>query len=296
MDQLRARLAARLDRLAAAQPDLAAAITLQRTLLSRQIDLIEVIRTGGLPGISMPAGYVAAKLKRGIPVFHGEPIPLPGTLLALAAREFCDHLARGGAADAATALARAMDARAVDPGVLVSACFGRDQHRVRSMTARESVSPDLAWLVAELAVAPFAHLLEARALPAGNDAIASAVRAWDRGFCPACGSWPAVVEAVEGRHGLRCSFCAAAWSLSAYRCVYCGNDDESFITAAPDPEQPGRRVQACGTCGGYIKVLETSEPTTFPLVAIDDLASMDLDMVAIERKYMRPPLPDITRR
>jgi hypothetical protein len=42
-------------------------------------------------------------------------------------------------------------------------------------------------------------------------------------------------------------------------------------------------------------VVELPEPSTFPLVAIDDLASMDLDMVAIEKKYMRPALPEITR-
>ena len=295
MDQLRTALAGRLDRLAAERPDLGAAIALQRTLLSRQIDLLDVLRTGGVPGLSLPAGYVAAKLKRGIPVFHAEPIPLPGTLLEKAAREFCDRLAAGGAAEAASGVARAMDARTLDPAALISACFGRDQRRVRSMAARESVSPDLAWLVAELAVAPFAHLLHVRALPAGHEGIAAAMRGWDRGFCPACGSWPAVVEAIGGRHALRCSFCAAAWALAAYRCVYCGNDGETFLTAAPDPEQPGRRLQACGACGGYVKVLEAGEPAPFPLVAIDDLASMDLDMAAIEKKYMRPALPEISR-
>jgi hypothetical protein len=43
-------------------------------------------------------------------------------------------------------------------------------------------------------------------------------------------------------------------------------------------------------------VLETGTPAEFPLVAIEDLASMDLDMVAMERKYLRPPLPEIRRR
>lgn len=295
MDQLRARLSGRLDRLAAGRPDLAPAVALQRGLLSRQIDLLEVIREGGLPGLTMPTGYLTTKLRRGIPVLHGEPTPLPGALLELAAREFCDTLAAGGAGEAAAAVARALHGRTLDAGALVSACFGRDQRRVRFMAARESVSPDIAWLIAELAGAPFAHLLQSRVLGLAGDPVGFAVRTWDRGFCPACGSWPAIVEAVDGRHVLRCSFCAAGWELSVYRCVYCGNDDDTFITAAPDPEQPGRRLQACGRCGGYIKVLELAEPSVFPLVAVDDLASMDLDMIAIEKKYVRPPLPDISR-
>ena len=296
MPQLRNRLDRRLDDLAISRPDLDRALTLQRILLSRQIDLLELIRSGGLPSLALPAGYIATKLKRGIPVLHGEPIPLPAHVFALSAREFCEHLAQGGAGEAATAVGRALDSRALDPATLLSACFGRDQRRVRFIASQAGVSPDLAWLVAEMALAPFAYLLEQRALPSDNAAIAQAIAAWDRGFCPACGSWPAVTEAMGGAHRLRCSFCAATWRLSSYRCQYCGNEKDSFVTAAPDPEQPARRVQLCGECGGYAKVLEVSEPIEFPLIAIEDLASMDLDMIAIERKYLKPVLPEIRRQ
>jgi formate dehydrogenase maturation protein FdhE len=189
-----------------------------------------------------------------------------------------------------------MDDHRIDVGVLLSACFGRDQRRIRLMAAQQNVSADLAWLVAELALAPFAYLLQCRALPLDHEAIAALARAWDRGFCLACGSWPAIVEASGGANLLRCSFCAATWQLSSYRCIYCGNGGESFITAAPDPEHAGRRLQLCGECGGYIKVLEVDAAAEFPLVAVEDLASMDLDLVAIERKYVRPPLPEIRRR
>jgi FdhE protein len=295
MPQLREQLDRRLDELSSARPDLDPALTLQRKLLSRQIDLLEVIRSGGLPGLALPPGYAAAKLKRGIPVLHGEPIPLPVHVFALSAREFCEHLARGGAGEAAAAVGRVLDSRALDPSGLLSACFGRDQRRVRFMASHAGVSPDLAWLVAEMALAPFAYLLERRALPSGHAVIDAAVAAWDRGFCPACGSWPAVTEARAGAHLLRCSFCAAGWKLSSYRCQYCGNDRESFVTAAPDPEHTARRLQLCGECGGYAKVLDVDAPTEFPLIAIEDLASMDLDMIAIERRYVKPPLPEIKK-
>jgi FdhE protein len=295
MPQLRDRLDRRLGELSSSRPDLDRALDLQHTLLSRQIDLLEVIRTGGLPGLALPPRYVSAKLQRGIPVLHGEPVPLPAHIFALSAREFSEHLAKGGAGEVAAAVGRALDGRALDAAALLSACFGRDQRRVRFMASQAGVSPDLAWLVAELALAPFAYLLQGRALPTDHPVIAAAVSAWDRGFCPACGSWPAVIEAANGVHRLRCSFCAACWQLSSYRCVYCGNDRESFVTAAPDPEQPGRRVQLCGDCGGYAKVLDVTEPIEFPLIAVEDLASMDLDMLAIERKYLKPPLPEIRR-
>jgi FdhE protein len=285
MDQLRASLDRRLAALAASRPDLDRAIELQRILLTRQIDLLDLFRQGGVPGVSLPPGYLIAKLTQGVPALHGEPIPLPSRVLALSTREFCELLARGGAGEAAAAIGRAIDSHTLDANALVSACLGRDQRRVRFMAAQHELSPDLAWLVAELALAPFVHLLQRRVV----------VGHWDRGFCPVCGSWPAIVEAIAGGHSLRCSFCAAAWPLSSYRCLYCSNEADTFVTAAPDPELPGRRVQLCGACGGYVKVLETTAAAPFPLVAIEDLASMDLDMVAIERKYMRPALKNVVR-
>lgn len=296
MDQLRAALHRRLDELAAARPDLGRAVALQRTLLGRQLDLLELIRAGGVPAVALPARYLAAKLARGVPALHGEPIPLPSRVLEMSAREFCAHLAEEGAGEAAAALGRALETRALDPATLISACFGRDQRRVRSIAARQRVSADLAWLVAELAVAPFAHLLQGIALAPGNPAIADALRQWDRGYCPACGSWPAIVETTSGSHVLRCSFCAAGWELSSYRCLYCGNDDETFVTGAPDPDRTDRTVQMCGACGGYVKAIQAGVSVEFPLVAIEDLASMDLDAIAIERKYMRPPLVEIGAR
>jgi FdhE protein len=282
----------RLAHLGSTRPDLERALELQRTLLGRQIEMLEIFRQGGMPNVAIPERYLAAKLRRSIPALHGEPIPLPAKLLELSTREYCGHLATGGAGEAAAAVGRALDARALDGAALISASFGRDQRRVRFMAAQHQLSPDLTWLVAELAVAPFAYLLQCQVLRAAPETLGS----WDRGYCPACGSWPAVAEVVGGRQSLRCSFCAAAWQTASYCCIYCSNDGDTFVTAAPDPEQAGRRLQMCNACGGYLKALELTEPTEFPLVAVEDLASMDLDMIAIERKYMRPALPEIKRR
>jgi FdhE protein len=297
-DELKQLVDTQLHQVAAARPDLAGAVELQRVLLGREIELLDVISTGGLPGLSLPPGYLAAKLRRGIPVLHGEPIPLPARLLKLSAREFCDRLAEGGVGEAAMAVARVLDSRALDGDALLSGCFGRDQRRVRFMALQQSVSPDIAWLVAELALAPFAYLLQTQVLPRPGDetgAVNLALAGWDRGFCPACGSWPALAEAGTGGHQLRCSFCAARWALASYRCVYCANRSRTFVTAAPDLQVPGRRLQLCGACGGYVKVLEVPAPAQFPLLSIEDLASMDLDLIALERKYLKPPLAEIKK-
>jgi FdhE protein len=72
--------------------------------------------------------------------------------------------------------------------------------------------------------------------------------------------------------------------------VYCEENGEPFITAAPDEERKDRRVEVCGACSGYFKTVDVRGLSPFPLLAIADLETMDLDVAAMERGYGRPPL------
>jgi len=150
----------------------------------------------------------------------------------------------------------------------------------------------------------------------GDPELAAASARWDHGYCPWCGSWPAFIENTvmtgggepagsgEGvsRHGaLRCSYCAAAWELTTTRCVYCATADERFIVAggaapavdADKVDQPCRRVELCGACGAYTKLITSASLTPFPLLAIEDLATLELDEGAMARGYRRPDLFDL---
>jgi len=79
----------------AARPDLAPALDLQRTLLTLVVDLEHALDAGGLPRLSLPAKYLAAKLARGVPIFCGEPIPLPVPVLTPVLQQYCEALAVG---------------------------------------------------------------------------------------------------------------------------------------------------------------------------------------------------------
>jgi FdhE protein len=101
---------------------------------------------------------------------------------------------------------------------------------------------------------------------------------------------------VASHRVLRCSFCALAWELDHYSCIYCGEEGEGFVTAAPDEERKDRRVEICKTCGGYLKTVDAPALSPFPLLAIADLETMDLDVAAMEQRYSRPPMKDFTAR
>jgi len=283
--------------IAAARPDLAPALALQRALLTLVVDLAAVIDAGRLPRLSLPPKYLAAKLARGVPMLAGEPVPVPVRVLLPTLGQLCDALAIGGAGDAATHIREAIDGGNIEPASLLTASLTRNQAAVRTGAVHRGLAPDLVWLVAELAVSPFVHALQRALLGnAVGDELRAALDGWHHGHCPACGSWPAVAEVVAGHRTLRCSFCASAWELPSYACIYCGEKGEKFVTAAPNADRPDRRIEVCSACGGYLKTIDLPELSPFPLLSISDIETTDLDVSAMEHGYGRPALKDFTKR
>jgi FdhE protein len=289
--ELLAASTARWSALRDARPDLAPAVDLQQRLLRIVVDTAEAISASPLPRLSLPPKYLAAKLGRGVPVFAGEPIPVPLGLLRESLLKLCDALAGGGAGESAVHIRDAIVSGSMEPGSLLTASLGRDQNAIRTGAVHRGLAPDLVWLIGELATTPFAHALQRAILNHRQDAVfASACSAWNAGYCLACGSWPALAECADSHRVLRCSFCAAGWELDTYSCIYCGESGEPFVTAAPDEERKDRRLEICGACHAYLKTIDLPALSPFPLVAIADMETMDLDLAAMEHGYGRPPL------
>jgi len=286
-DELRAISTNRWDELRAARPDLAPAVDLQQRLLSIVVSAATALQ-GKLPRLSLPPKYLAAKLARGVPILAGEPIPVPLHVLKSTFLTLCDALAAGGAGDAALHIKQSVESGQMEAGSLLTASLSRNQDAIRTGAVHRGLAPDLVWLLAELAASPFAHTLQTTLLPADAD--------WNYGYCAACGSWPAMMEVVDGHRILRCSFCASAWERNEYSCTYCSNSSETFVTAAPDQERIQRRLELCGACQGYLKTVDVASLSPFPLLAIYDMETMDLDLAAMEHGYSRPPLREFSRR
>jgi hypothetical protein len=296
LDNLWQVASARWAEIGAKSPDLASPVALQQRLVHLTLEVSSRLDAVQLP--EPPASLILDKWRRGQPAFSNELLPIP-PFLGDFLPAFCTALAEGGAGDSALHIRDALTSGGIDAGSLLSVSLARNQKAIRTSALHMGFSPDLVWLVGELGSAPLAHLLQSRLLArAEADGVGPVLRAWQHGYCPCCGSWPVFIELYEHTRALRCSFCAASYpgpsgpagERLSRQCIYCGNSGEHFFVAAPDVAQPNRRVELCGACGSYTKAIEVSAPTPFPLLAIEDLATTDLDVGAMSREYRRPSL------
>ena len=278
------------------RPDLGRALNLQQRLVGRQLDLLAVLgpSIAGLPTASEVG--VLHSLADGFPVLRGGIGPLPVDLLRPVMVELSHDVATISGYVAASRVGEAIASGTVDGAALLAYVYQRDQQAVRQMASEHHLVVDLLWLVGDLVVAPVVYLEQVAALREGSpdSPVREALERWDQGYCPACGSWPALAEFFYGERLLRCAFCAATWRAVGEWCVYCGSRDaEQHRTVVPDRTRPGRRLELCKSCGGFLKTLDVELVTPFPLVAIEDLGSSDLDQAALHHGFKRLPLPTL---
>jgi formate dehydrogenase maturation protein FdhE len=65
-----------------------------------------------------------------------------------------------------------------------------------------------------------------------------------------------------------------------------GHEARAALVSEQDGE--ARKVEICSSCRGYLKSVSTLRPWAGDEVSLADLATVDLDLVALERDYERP--------
>ena len=292
------RAEARWTEIGASQPDLAPAIALQRLLVTRTIQTVDRLDGADPPVVSLEPEQAADKLRAGSPALRGEPVALPVAMLSPLVLRACDDLAAGGAGDVARRVRGCLDEGRIDVGSLLIASFDRNQSAIRVKAVHEGIAPDVLWLAAELAVGPAAYVAQRTLFaPAGagtHPAITGALAEWPHGYCPACGSWPAFGEDPNRSRQLRCSFCGVGWRRRDPGCTYCGGAPGHLTSLTTQPDA-ALRAELCSGCGAYLKWLDLPEPTPFELLPVEDLASTPLDVLAVQKGFGRPSLPELGR-
>ncbi|MEW6719931.1 MAG: formate dehydrogenase accessory protein FdhE [Thermodesulfobacteriota bacterium] len=115
---------------------------------------------------------------------------------------------------------------------------------------------------------------------------------WHRGYCPVCGSLPAlIVLKGEGERKGYCSWCSAAWSIDRLQCPYCDNRDHETLGYLQAEEEPQYRVQYCRLCKHYFKTIDTRESAESLYLPLEEWTTLHLDLLARQSGWDAPPSP-----
>jgi FdhE protein len=97
------------------------------------------------------------------------------------------------------------------------------------------------------------------------------------------------VRGIERSRHFRCGGCGSAWQAHCLSCPYCGiTDHEELVSLVPEKSGSNAMIEACKHCFGYVKSFTLLQGSPPARVLLDDLASVHLDVAAVERGYKRP--------
>ena len=159
-----------------------------------------------------------------------------------------------------------------------------DIQQIAELASALDVAADALQAVSALIPMPFLHACNRRLSP-------TQAQGWMEGYCPICGGWPAFTEmrGIERSRYSRCGRCAAEWPVQCLSCTYCGTTDHNeLISLRPENASLTWMIDACNRCLGYLKTFTTLQATPAPRIILDDLASVEFDVAALEEGYHRP--------
>jgi FdhE protein len=277
-----------------ARPELGTAIDLQEQLIRLGL---EEVRPPLVEAFPLARHRVLLKVREGQPLLHGEPASVDIHYAADLFSRLVNQLTERDNPDVQERLGPIVAAATsgeLDPERLFTEAFVQHHDHLAQLATAAGLDPDLLALLASRAVAPLLREYAGRLLPV-LDSVDCAGGApdcvsWTRGYCPICGGWPLLGElrGVELALHLRCAACGTGWRAQRLECAYCGNTDFHQLGSLQIEGEQRFRVSTCERCKGYLKVGNAFDPPPSELVPLDDVASVHLDIAAIERGYHRP--------
>jgi FdhE protein len=167
---------------------------------------------------------------------------------------------------------------------LVSAAAVQDNDGIETLAAGRGLNGGALATVAHLAAYP---LLQS----CGRQLESGISPSWQRGYCPVCAAWPTLAErrGLDRSRRLRCGRCSTQWEVPWLYCIYCGErNHERLGTLEADGQGEVLKVETCATCRGYLKSIATLQGFPAFELLLQDLETVEFDLVALERGFTRP--------
>lgn len=243
----------------------------------------------GVPAWHMPGDRIAAKWSAGVPLMRGETIPFDRHVLVERSQKLCAALGQHVGKAPVDRLARAIASGELDLRELTGWVLVGESSRLHERA--DQLGLDAALTATVLRWTLFSPMTQLQAMLVAE----LPHERWLHGYCPICGSWPALGEfrGLEQVRFLRCGLCAMAWEFPRLKCPYCGNDDHRQLGFLQQDGEEGKwRIATCDMCRGYVKILATMTPLAPARLLVLEVAILPLDLIAADRGYAIPSHED----
>jgi FdhE protein len=217
-----------------------------------------------------------------IPLLAGVTVVVERSLVRRLLAQLIQTAQRSGTPKMAT-LKPALHAELNDL-TLFEAALRQDTQRLSEIAAVIGADPEALQAVGSLLPVPF--------LQACNRHWARSIaKSWMEGYCPVCGAWPALAEVrgIERSRYFRCGRCGNEWQSNCLFCPYCSTTNhEELVSLVPEKSGSNSVIEACKRCLGYVKTFTKLQGSPPDKILLDDLATVQLDVAALEQGYKRP--------
>lgn len=227
---------------------------------------------------------------KGAPALTSIPVPLlHGRTLKVDAGRVQQLVLRLASAATSPNLAGAESLRQYEPSPddamrLVAAAVRQDLAEIGALAAAAGIERGALTSIGHLAAFP---LLQSCGRLLGD----RIPRSWMEGYCPICAAWPILAErrGLDRTRRLRCGRCSGEWQVQWFCCIYCREREHEQLGSLV-PEEGGERlnVETCSSCRGYLKSVATLQGIPPFELLLQDLETVELDLVALDRGYARP--------
>jgi FdhE protein len=168
------------------------------------------------------------------------------------------------------------------PDLFLSATFGGREDEARESAEQVGLEAEvLAFALAQAAkpvVEQRAEILQ----PLIKDL------AWDKGFCPICGSFPelSLLREKEGQRWLRCSFCSNTWRFHRTSCPFCDAQEPGGLEIMFVDGREYERVEVCHQCKKYIPGIDIRNMANEVVLEVAGFSLMPLEAIAQEKGFL----------
>jgi FdhE protein len=245
--------------------------------------------TPPIPNIPLDAAHATAKLRAGVPLLRGESLAMDAPWLRERYMQLCaallDQPTASASHPAAHTLRQAVRHHALDVYAMVVEVLAGDPGTVAQQAARLDLDAGVAATLLRWTLLPVLEQVAIRLQPLRQQ------DHWQPGYCPTCGAWPLLAEqrGLEQTRFLRCGVCASEWILERLLCPFCGSRAHADIGYLyEEAQEAAQRAVTCERCHCYYKTIATLMPLTTPQLLVTDLATVHLDLIALERAYAPP--------